>query len=56
MTNPLPEPAPGRRAYTQARALLRAKRRMQLRSVTAVSKPATVLQFPDKKEVPHGAD
>lgn len=48
---------PGRRIYAQARALQRAKRRSQLRSVTAVpTKPATVLQFPDKKEVPHGAD
>jgi hypothetical protein len=41
----------GRRIYEQARRLQRAKRRMQLRSVTAVpTKPATVLQFPDKKE------
>lgn len=36
----------------QARRLRKAKRRMQLRGVTAVpTKPATVLQFPDKKEV-----
>lgn len=43
---------PGRRAYEEARKFLRAKRRTQLRGVTAVpTKPATVLQFPDKKEV-----
>lgn len=43
---------PGRRIYEQGRRLQKAKRRMQLRSVTAVpTKPATVLQFPDKKEV-----
>lgn len=48
---------PGRRIYEQGRRPQKAKRRMQLRSVTAVpTKPATVLQFPDKKEVPHGAD
>jgi hypothetical protein len=43
---------PGRRLYEQARRLQKAKRRMQLRSVTAVpTRPATVLQFPNKKEV-----
>lgn len=50
MTDPLPNP--GRRLYEQVRALRRTKRRMQLRGVTAVpTKPATILQFPDKKEV-----
>lgn len=46
MTTPL---LPGRRAYNEARKLLRAKRRTQLRGVSA-----TVLQFPDKKEVTDG--
>lgn len=46
------EPAAGRRVFNEARKFLRAKRRHQLRGVTAVpTKPATVLQFPDKKEV-----
>jgi hypothetical protein len=55
MTDPLFNP--GRRLYEQARALRRAKRRMQLRSVTAVpARPATVLQFPNKKEVTDGAN
>lgn len=48
MTDPMADP--GRRLYNQARALRKAKRRMQLRGVTAVpTKPATVLQFPDKQ-------
>lgn len=47
MTDPMAYP--GRRIYEQARKLRKAKRRMQLRGVTAVpTKPATVLQFPDK--------
>jgi hypothetical protein len=54
MTDPLFNP--GRRMYEQGRKLRRAKRLMQLRSVTAVpTKPATVLQFPDKKEVTDGS-
>lgn len=53
MTDPLS--SPGRRMFEQARRLRKAKRRMQLRGVTAVpTKPATVLQFPDKKEVTDG--
>lgn len=53
MTDPMANP--GRRMYEQARKLRKAKRRMQLRGVTAVpTKPATVLQFPDKKEVTDG--
>ena len=40
---------PGRRIYEQARALRRAKRAYMRGRVTAVpTKPATVLQFPDK--------
>jgi hypothetical protein len=55
MTDPMANP--GRRLYEQARRLRKAKRRMQLRSVTAVpTRPATVLQFPDKKEVTDGAN
>jgi hypothetical protein len=55
MTDPMA--SPGLRLFEQARRLRRAKRRMQLRGVTAVpTKPATVLQFPDKKEVPNGED
>jgi hypothetical protein len=43
---------PGRRLYEQVRALRRAKRAYMRRRVTAVlTEPATVLQFPDKKEV-----
>lgn len=51
--DPLQGLPPGRRIYEQARALQRAKRRHLLRKVTvaAPTKPATVLQFPDKKEV-----
>lgn len=43
---------PGRRMFEQARKLRRAKRQYLLRrGVTAVpTKPATVLQFPNKKE------
>lgn len=42
---------PGRRVYAEARKFLRAKRKHTLRGVTAVpTKPATVLQFPDKKK------
>lgn len=37
---------PGRRAYNQARALLRAKRRHQMKGVTPVPRePGKVLQF-----------
>ena len=44
---------PGRRVFNEARKFLRAKHKHTLRGVTAVpTKPATVLQFPDKKEVP----
>ena len=51
MTNPTYADLPGRRMYEQARALKRAKRRWQLRGVTAVPrKPGTVLQFPTNKE------
>jgi hypothetical protein len=48
---------PGRRLYEQARRLQKAKRQYLLRrGVTAVpTKPATVLQFPNKKEVADGA-
>jgi len=42
---------PGRRLYERARALRRAKRAYMRGRVTAVpTKPATVLQFPDKKK------
>lgn len=53
-----PNAFPGRRLYQQARALKRAKRQFLLRrGVTAVpTRPATVLQFPTKKEVTHGAN
>jgi len=48
---------PGRRLFEQARALKRAKRQFLLRrGVTAVpTRPATVLQFPNPKEVADGA-
>lgn len=52
---PLAHLPPGRRAYIQARKLLKAKRRMWLTRVTRVQ-PGVVLQFPDKKEVTDGAD
>lgn len=46
---------PGRRLYAQARALLRAKRRHQLKGVTRIPRePGKVLQFPNKKEVTDG--
>jgi hypothetical protein len=49
--------APGRRLYEQAMALRRAKRRFLLRRATVVPRePGKVLQFPIKKEVPHGED
>jgi hypothetical protein len=42
---------PGRRLYAQARSLLRAKRRHQLKGVTRIPRePGKVLQFPNKKE------
>lgn len=42
---------PGRRAYIQARKLLKAKRHMWLTRVTRVpAQPGVVLQFPNKKE------
>lgn len=41
---------PGRRLFEQARALRRAKRAYMRGRVAAVpTKPATVLQFPDRK-------
>lgn len=51
---------PGRRLYEQARRLQKAKRQWLLRrGVTAVTavpvRDATVLQFPNKKEVADGA-
>lgn len=50
--DPLP---PGRRLFAQARALLRAKHRHQLKSVTPIPRePGKVLQFPIKKEVTDG--
>jgi hypothetical protein len=57
-TDPLQGLPPGRRIYEQARALQRAKRRHLLRKVTvaAPTQPATVLRFPDKKEVTDGTD
>jgi hypothetical protein len=56
VTDPMANP--GRRLYEQARALKRAKRQFLLRrGVTAVpTRPATVLQFPTKKEVTDGAN
>lgn len=49
MTDPMLYP--GRRLFEQARALRRAKRAYMRGRVTAVPiNPATVLQFPDKKE------
>jgi len=48
-----PNANPGRRLYEQARRLQRAKRQyLMRRGVTAVPREATVLQFPNKKEVP----
>lgn len=58
MTDPSsPMANPGRRLYEQARKLQRAKRQWLLRrGVTAVPvRDATVLQFPNKKEVTDGA-
>lgn len=58
MTDPSsPMANPGRRLYEQARKLQRAKRQYLLRrGVTAVpTKPATVLQFPNPKEVADGS-
>jgi hypothetical protein len=51
-----PNANPGRRMFEQARKLRRAKRAYLLRrGVTAVpTRPATVLQFPNKKEVTDG--
>lgn len=46
---------PGRRAYEQARKLLRAKRRYWA-SKARPEKPGVVLQFPNKKEAPDGED
>lgn len=41
---------PGRRAYEQARRLLRAKRRYWASKAHASEHPGVVLQFPNKKE------
>jgi len=48
---------PGRRMFEQARKLRRAKRAYLLRrGVTAVPREATVLQFPNTKEVTDGGE
>lgn len=48
---------PGRRLYEQARRLQHVKRQLLRRGVTAVPvRDATVLQFPNKKEVADGAN
>lgn len=46
---------PGRRAYEEARKLLRAKRR-RWASKARPEQPGVVLQFPNKKEVTNAAD
>ena len=49
--DPLNRLPPGRQLYEQARALRRAKRRHQLKGVTAVPrKPGVVLQFRNNDE------
>lgn len=58
MTEPLPHLPPGRRAYEQARRLLKAKRRYWASKARPAKpvEPGVVLQFPDKKEAPDGED
>lgn len=51
MTEPLSHLPPGRRAYTQARRLLRRKR-----TTCVPPQMGIVLQFPKKKEAPDGED
>lgn len=55
MTESLSHLPPGRRAYEEARKLLKAKRRHWASKAQPV-KPGVVLQFPNKKEVTDGAD
>lgn len=50
MTESLSHLPPGRRAYEEARKLLKAKRR-HWKSKAQPVKPGVVLQFPNKKEV-----
>lgn len=54
MTTPSHLP-PGRRAYEQARRLLKAKRRYWA-SKAHPAQPGVVLQFPNKKEVTDGGE
>lgn len=54
MTESLSHLPPGRRAYVEARKLLRARRRWWSSKATVRTEPGKVLQFPNKKEVADG--
>lgn len=54
MTESLSHLPPGRRAYEEARKLLKARRRFWSSKARVRSEPGKVLQFPDKKEVTDG--